>query len=125
MYWYEIILYHTVLLAALVGARRCALGYAHVFSVLNTCTYTYVCVWRYAPLVARAYVPLWLCALAQTLARAPMRLHVWAQATGQPHMCHLDLYGSICVTRLDLLYVQRISLGYLIIINHFYILSPI
>ena len=108
-----------------MGARRGALGYAHVFIMLNTCAYICVCVWRYAPLVARAYLPLWLCALAQTLARAPMRLHVWAQATGQPHMCHLDLYGSICVTRLDLLYVQRISLGYLIIINHFYILSPI
>ena len=74
-------------------------------------------------MVARAYVPLGLCALAQTLARAPMRLRVWAQATGQPHMCHLDLYGSLYVTRLDLLCVQRISLGYFIIINHFYILS--
>ena len=123
MYWYEIILYRTVLLAALVGARRCALGYTHVFSVLNTCTYTYVCVWRYAPLVARAYAPWWLCARACTLARAPMRLHVWAQATGQLHMCHLDLYGSLYVTRLDLLCVQRIGLGYFIIINHFYILS--
>ena len=52
-----------------------------------------------------------------------MHVHMRAQAAERQHMCHLDLYGSLYVTQLDLLYVQRISLGYFIIINHFYILS--